>query len=217
MPKAPIAKLVAKYKVNPQSLTVDELRQLQQLKKLQREATQQKALPTGHVVTSRREVAEFFGRGLDAIDRWSKAGMPTEGHAKYDLAKIAQWRLSSAGQKTLDSGQGGKTLDAERQERLAVLKERKLTLRQKRLVEARKLLPADEVREQCLRKTHAINTGLQALGRMLAPQLVNCADIHQIESTISQRVNALRLAYAEGWDGTGEPAVPREEAPSHGD
>lgn len=54
--------------------------------------------PAAWIVTTQNEVARFFGVSTEAIEQWRKASMPGR-RGRWDLAKIAQWRLGKARRK----------------------------------------------------------------------------------------------------------------------
>ena len=92
-------------------------------------------------VTTRREIAGFFGITQQAVDKWLANGMPTGGRSQYDLRAIAQWRISKLQQRST-SGPANEDAALTRA-RLRRVREQTAKDRQMRLVHAEKLVDAD--------------------------------------------------------------------------
>ena len=190
MTKQPsIADLKRRYAADPSSLTVGEL---QQLHTLQNIAQAQKQHQPTYIVHSRREVAEFFGRGVAAIDQWAKAGMPAEGRSAYDLSKIAKWRVG----RMSDTNPAD---EAEKREKLALIKERRLTARQDRLAKGGKLLDAEEVHGRVMTMCTEVQSALLAIPMQVAPRLAGKGEAEIIQ-ILDGDIRSALAAVADNWE-----------------
>jgi hypothetical protein len=136
-----------------------------------------------------------------AISNWvSRDGCPRNPDGTYNAIHVLAWL---AGQRARVPYRPNAESDDIEKEKLAVLRERKLTLRQNRLADAKTLVDREEVREEWMRRLHSFKSGLLTLARVLAREVVGQPG-PVVQKAVDDRVNDVLRAYSEGWDGDGE-------------
>ena len=103
-----------------------------------------------------------------AIGKWVQLGCPRNPDKTYNAMRVLAWHVNERAK--IPHRPPAESDDVEK-EKLAVLRERKLTLRQNRLASAQKLIDRDEVEEGRLRRIHALRSGLLMLSRSLAREI----------------------------------------------
>ncbi|MGD0999484.1 MAG: hypothetical protein ABSA67_02190 [Candidatus Brocadiia bacterium] len=135
-----------------------------------------------------------------AIGAWVQKGCPRNPDKTYNVLKVLAWFVNERAE--IPYRPSAETDEVEK-EKLAVLRERKLTLRQNRLADAKQLVDREEVREEWMRRLHSFKSGLVTLARVLVREVVG-QPAPVVQKAVDDRVNDVLRAYAEGWDGDGE-------------
>jgi hypothetical protein len=147
-----------------------------------------------------------------AIGKWVHLGCPRSNGKSFNLLEVLAWFVNERAK--IPHRPPAESDDVEK-EKLAVLRERKLTLRQNRLASAQKLIDRDEVEEGRLRRIHALRSGLLMLSRSLAREIAGKTPA-EVQKITDEQVNALLEAYAEGWRGQGEIPGPKPKKDADG-
>ena len=142
-----------------------------------------------YTVSTRREVAAFFGVTQQAIDKWLANGMPTGGRSQYDLQAIAQWRIA----KMKEGAPASKDDEAIKKEKLKGVREKNLREEQERLKAARELLPADEVNAEFARMGTEVRTALLAVPARVVKALDGKTDAEKMSLLDSEIRAALAV------------------------
>jgi len=141
-----------------------------------------------------------------AISNWvSRGNCPRNPDGTYNAIHVLAWL--AAEHSRVPYRPNAESDDIEK-EKLAVLRERKLTLRQNRLERKGQLVEKEVIEEDQQRRIHALKGGLLTLERSLAREIVGLPR-PQAEAIIKAKVHDLLEGYALGWDGEGD--VPHTE------
>jgi hypothetical protein len=140
----------------------------------------------------------------NAINGWLGAGCPRNSDRSYNVLHVCAWLAEKYGQTPY---RPSATTDEAKKESIALQRERRLAVRQTRLMQKGLLVKKEEIEQEQQRRVHAVKSGLLSPEKSLAREIVGVPQA-QAEAVIAERVQDLLNAYADGWNGQGE--VPKE-------
>ena len=154
-----------------------------------------------------RQIADHFHVKVSTVRTWVVEGCPAERHGKgkpiqFDLDKVKQWRGSSSSP--------GANLDPQREKAL-LDRERRLKVTTERKVLEGKLIPISLVEEHWGNLVGAARAKFLSLPQKIAPAVVSCETIAEVEDEARRLVNeALDELAGSGRPDTGDMESPAE-------
>ena len=192
--------------LKPSELTV--MRNLEQELKAETSGQGQSAEKPKRVVGTLKQTAEYYGKSVRTLRRWSRAGMPILPGNRYDLDQIDFWldtRKGVAPAQEQDSkeaqGEPGGAPPAppasgkdhwEAQNKEWQARQRELDYRKR----AGELVEKSEVEQLFVARIVAVKQGLLSLERSLPPELIGCKSEREMAAVIRRSVIALLEEYS---------------------
>ncbi|MGO8702190.1 MAG: hypothetical protein ACLQVA_00115 [Candidatus Brocadiia bacterium] len=146
----------------------------------------------------------------NAIGHWLAAGLPRNSDRTFNLIQVCAWLAAERAkrpQAPLNAEDAAVTVQLKR--------ERLLAIRQRRRIEAGRLVEKTEVQRDQLERIYLFKNSLLAWERTLGRDLLGLPDARAIENKIQERTRDLLHALAEGWTPTEDDAeagtIPKHE------
>lgn len=142
------------------------------------------------------ELAKLLGISARAIRKWERHGLVRRrvgGAVSYELADVLRYLY-----RRLEALSGDLATE-KKQAEVAILKERRKLVRIKRKILTGELLKRDEVAQAEVEQIIAVRSGLEALGRAIAPAILEMgpdATVDEAERLVWDYVEPLLRAFA---------------------
>lgn len=143
-------------------------------------------------------IAALFRVSVQTIGGWVKDGCPKAGRDKFNVRDVVCWRR----QRDIDVARGGGGDLNEERRRLIVEQRRGYEL-DNRAREA-ELLPAEEVKTDCLAFAAIVAGQLEALPARVVPRLVALTDPAVMRKVLRDECRAIRVAAGEAFAAYGD-------------
>ena len=138
------------------------------------------------------EIAQLMNVGRRTVSSWRRQGMPPPDARtrKFNLREFLRWRVEHEREKKSKT----KTLESAQ---LALIEERTKSVRQKREVDARKLVTVAEATEACVTEVRNARSDLLALPRVVASDLAG-KTVAEIETLLEEAIHRVLTRLSEG-------------------
>ena len=140
-----------------------------------------------------RALAAAVGRAESAVRKWLRhVDWPFGVKPPWSVSAVKRWAMTLPADKAAGGGNGDLA-----EAKLQLVRERTKLLRTRRLLEAGKLVNAEEVLQSNMRKIHSVKAAFLSLPRSVSAMLVGM-DAAAIEAELTERIVAICQEFANG-------------------